>query len=82
MDEPGDLIVCAEISPAVRDDASLQVADRRALQTLPREARTIAGEVALQEGNDICTRKRQCQQVIEQDKARSRGCPGAGRGLY
>ena len=70
MDEPRDLIICAEITPAVRHNPSLQVADRRTLQALRREARTVAGEVALQEGNDICTGKRQSFEVIEQDNAR------------
>ncbi len=85
MDEPRDLIICAEITPAVRNNPSLQVADRRALQALAREARTVAGEVALQEGNDICTGKRQSFEVIEQDNAccsRSRyACSGRSSGF-
>ena len=88
MDEPRDLIICAEITPAVRHNPSLQVADRRTLQAFAREARTVAGEVALQEGNDICTGKRQSFEVIEQDNAcswRSRyassGLIGGGCGL-
>ncbi len=92
MDEPRDLIICAEITPAVRHNPSLQVADRLTFLALRREARTVAGEVALQEGNDICTGKRQSFEVIEQDNAcsgrsryacrwRSSGLIGRGSGL-
>ncbi len=80
MDEPRDLIICAEITPAMRHNPSLQIADRRTLQAFAREERTIAGEVALQEGNDICTGKRQSLEVIEQDNACSLRSRYARRG--
>ena len=69
MDEPGDLIICTEITPAVCHDPSLQVTDCCTLQTFRCEARTITGKVTLQESNDIRTGERQRAEIIEQDSA-------------